>query len=263
MEPLSPDELAKRLKQQDDALAELSAELSAAYGRPTVEIHDTKALLKYLEGNLGDLKGWIFRGVSDAAHKLQTKVGWVRKNRTHPRIDPDEERKAVMEFRNRARPYVSTSIDSDLEWMILGRHHGLPTRLLDWSSSPLVAAFFAVEDVQHPRPGAMYAVPRPPLATPAQLADPFGILDVRMIEPPHITDRIPRQSSLLTIHGHPHDVWKPSDAHVFLFPPKSSMEIVKYGLDDLGINHGSLFPGLDGVAGQIGWQMKRNRLVRR
>lgn len=214
----------------------------------------------YAKGN------WIFRGITDSSYKLIPKIG-----RKEARKDPitgeprpyslEDEIKMVDEFARQARPYFSQQPRNRLELLAVAQHHGLPTRLLDWTESLLVASYFAAEKAGTGlRESAIFAVRDLPVLKGDE--DPFtGVGEVSIYRPPHISPRIPAQRAVFTVHPNPHlEPFEPEQVEELLLAKGRQTFWLKEILDACAINRAALFPDLDGLANYMGWRYKWGKL---
>jgi hypothetical protein len=108
-----------------------------------------KKIRDYIDKNLQG-KSWIFRGKGNATRRLKTSLERACEDfpEDHYLKDPrDAEILLLREFRRRFHHYLRYTPREDdcLEWLSLMQHYGAPTRLLDFTYSFYVAAFFALE----------------------------------------------------------------------------------------------------------------------
>lgn len=109
--------------------------------RPTIKTCTWSEAKSLLDGY--DAR-WVFRGHRDARWELSTSL-----ERTATELPlPNREVWLLREFKRRAHNYLEP-LDypkDDLEWLALMQHHGTPTRFMDWTRSPYIAAYFAFEE---------------------------------------------------------------------------------------------------------------------
>jgi len=228
--------------------------------RRTRHVNNVSDLLRFLEGGGGDFYLTIFRG-QRCDWPLLPKVA-----RCHlvGGGESEVEQLILSTFRNEAVPYLAAPPEDSWEWLAIGQHHGLPTRLLDWSKNPLVALWFAVTEPAKAEdgPGVLWVFQphHRDVLSDRTAESPFDENRIHVFEPRHVSPRIRAQAGIFTVHKRVGTQQKiPSLQEIpeqkenllkCLVAPER-FATIRNQLMDCGVDAASLFPDLDGVARRI------------
>lgn len=126
-----------------------------APGYTKLVLNSWKDFLDYVYEDMLDFETYVWRGQRCDNWKLEPTISRLKRTATVPRTQEHDFQKEQLEsFKLAARGRRGPSppqLSDENDWWALGQHHGLATPLLDWSTSPFVAAFFAFSELMRPQ----------------------------------------------------------------------------------------------------------------
>jgi FRG domain len=194
---------------------------------------------------------WVYRGSGSRSYDCKPSAGRVKD------YEPLYETRVFRAFQHSAGLFINPTPTNDWEWLALAQHHGLPTRLLDWTTNPLVAVFFAVSSGKADEAAVVYShsIDDKEIIDPAVQVDPFGINDVGFLLPTRTVPRIVSQRGLFSAHPKPNESWNPQDFEkdMFIIEPRFRARF-RRRLFALGIDDSHIWADLDGLCATLKWR---------
>lgn len=230
--------------------------------------------------------GWIFRGQENASWSLDTSLSrYLSQYMPDASQWPIREERALRIFRRKAHNFLDdpSALEDDLRCLALMQHHGSPTRMLDFTKSPFVAAYFALCDAKSDC--AVFALDTPrvwrraPIGHPdltRQLVDPrqkgnfakYFLPNTHQMlwvgEPRQMDRRLVAQSGTFVMPGVldktlDQIIANYDDSQDLLHKVVLSQAMraeAMQALYRMNITHSTLFPDLDGLARSMAYELE-------
>jgi hypothetical protein len=183
----------------------------------------------------------------------------------------DFEKHVFDDFKKRYIAYSKREFNNDWDLLALGQHHGLPTRLLDWTTSAMVALFFAVEkEMEDEKCGIVwFFVPdnEDIITDEEKQQEIFSTKVTKVFAPNHISERITAQQGWFTRQKIFDDGRVLKLESQLKYKKKIKRLIIKNDLfpemrvmlDTMGVNATTVFPDLQGLSNYLDWKyLKRD-----
>ena len=190
--------------------------------------------------------------------------------RANPTINTTSvEKKMLSELRRRGTLYLRQESIKDWDLLVYAQHFGMATRLLDWTSNPLAALWFACTNKDATTSSFVYVfLPDDQfLLDRSKDRSPFGIKHTKILKPMLNNNRIISQQGWFTTHLfneidkrfvalERHKTHSKTLLKVEI-PGKIKKSLLVI-LDTLGVNQHSMFPSFEGLCGHLNWMYKAN-----
>lgn len=195
---------------------------------------------------------FLFRGQTNFEWDLIPKIGRQDFARTIPSIFRED---FLLRSWMRYSSHIIVREPVD-QWdrLSLAQHHGLATRLLDWTKNPLVALFFATFDFKSDEDASVFIYDFKNETIQTEKADPFNIKFSGVFYPKGITARVISQRGVFSISHKPQkslEVLMPDYIFIKIKIKGKSKKIIQKTLEQYGINEFSIYQDLDNLSNYL------------